>query len=548
MAARWLGALAVVLVATGCATVPNLSVENLKGPLPSENGLVIAESISNSIRIVGPVERWTELVLWRMGDEEPKTFSLEALKFGHTTQAYMGSVPPGTYRLGLLYATLVIGDTTYYGRAPVPPALGTFEVRPGQITNLGTIIYQPFQAKNRVETSYPDYAITRTGNDSLWTSLKEIKQDVASQIDDSLPMLGWNPDEFGDKRSAALELISGGGLPTNIHNLGNGTLLASGFLGAIYEHDGNAWRRHSLPTHYKVTDLGGLGGGRILAGSEFGEMVLIPSPGEKPLLIGLEEEAEHIVDIDVSETNVAYVITMTPEVYRVHEFSPDKLEFETLKEFPNKSRGFWADAYGIGISRPVTVASQQGVAIFIDGKVHRYDGLLRSWSVEDSAEFNDLHQQLDGYILGTPYSAWNGSKALVYSDDYGHSWTASKDARNFFLGASETPTYRFSDGVLVRTGNDVKRSLFSSEVLPTVPVNATSDNGTTWEQVGEVPPGCTTLAVEASTDALLHLLCTDGRILSSEDRGANWSELLNPRIPEFEDFPRELRFRYQRDD
>lgn len=60
-----------------CATVPNTSIENLQGEIPEGRGLVIAETLNNGTRVVGRIDYWTKIVLWRQNYEgEDKTFTI----------------------------------------------------------------------------------------------------------------------------------------------------------------------------------------------------------------------------------------------------------------------------------------------------------------------------------------------------------------------------------------------------------------------------------------------------------------------------------------
>ena len=107
--------LSMLALLTACATVPNTSIENMQGDIPAGSGLVIAETITNGERIVGPVRYWTEIVLWRDNYEgEDGTFSIDSLSYSFSTQAYMGVVPAGTYRVGMLYAFLQLGDRSFF--------------------------------------------------------------------------------------------------------------------------------------------------------------------------------------------------------------------------------------------------------------------------------------------------------------------------------------------------------------------------------------------------------------------------------------------------
>ena len=134
---------------------------------------------------------------------------------------------------------------------------------------------------------------------------------------------------------------------------------------------------------------------------------------------------------------------------------------------------------------------------------------------------------------------------LQYSADSGISWTEIEDKSGLF-GASREPTYRFSDSEFIRTGEDVDINFWKdSEVLDEVPVLSSTDHGLSWTPVSSVPRGCVTIAVESSTDEVVHVLCNNGGVMSSKDRGRTWSQSFAPRIPDFDRFPDALKFRFK---
>jgi hypothetical protein len=534
--------LLTVTLLGACATVPNKSIENLQGEIPEGSGLVVAETLNNGTRIVGRINYWTEIVLWRQNYEgEDDTFSIGSLSYSLSTQAYMGVVPAGTYRIGLLYAFLQLGDMSVSGRAIVPPAMGTFEVKAGQVTNLGTILYQPFQDRSWIEDEYPDYAMTRIANEKLWSAAGLANPEVAAKIDASAPILGWNPDRFDAERDMAAQLMKAAALPTNMHALSDGGFLLTGLYGGLYSFRDGDWRNHSMRSRYKVTDAVELPDGRLLVGSELGRLSVSGPLGEEPRDVPIAQGLKHVIDIDLSSGGQAYVMTFADDEYQIRQYVADTESLSLLKSLPKGSEGLF------GMSSAVLVGTTDGVAVFMDKIVHRYDEVTKQWSSAEADEFITLYRQLDGYISGIPHSSWSGAKPLLYSADDGNTWTALQEKSSIF-GASRSPTYRFGDGELIRTGEDVDINFFKKSIAKNeVPVLSTTDDGVNWTPVGTVRRGCITIVVEASTDELLHILCTDGGTLSSQDRGRTWRQSLEPRIPDFDDFPGVLKLRYTRD-
>ena len=543
--------LSMLALLTACATVPNTSIENMQGDIPAGSGLVIAETITNGERIVGPVRYWTEIVLWRDNYEgEDGTFSIDSLSYSFSTQAYMGVVPAGTYRVGMLYAFLQLGDRSFSARAPAPPAMGSFEVKAGQVTNLGTILYQPFQDRNWIDEEYPDYAMTRISNDDLWQTAKLANPNIVAQIDANAAVLGWKPDNQDAVRDKTAQLIKAAALPTNMQALSDGSVLLSGLLGGLYSLRDGEIHGLSMEDRRKITDVIELANGQFLIGGELGKLAISSALGENAEFIPIDRDLAHVLDIDLSGSGQAYLVILTNDGYGIYRFDVDSRSLVLLRDLHKKKLGFIERgyiAYIEDIRHPNLIGTAQGVAAYFDKLVYRYVEATEAWSEAEALEFNTMYEQRDGYISGTPYSSWSGTMPLQYSADGGANWTEIEDKSGLF-GASREPTYRFSDGEFIRTGEDVDINFWKdSEVLDEVPVLSSSDHGLSWEPVGSVPRGCVTIAVESSTDELLHLLCNNGGVMSTDDRGRTWWQSFAPRIPDFDAFPGQLRVRYQRE-
>ncbi|MBT8082315.1 MAG: hypothetical protein KJP08_00635 [Gammaproteobacteria bacterium] len=523
----------------------------MEGEIPAGSGLVIAETVTNGERITGVVRHWTEVILVRVNYEgEDDTFSIDSLSHSFSTQAYMGVVPAGTYRVGALYAFLRRGDYTFTAYAIAPPALGTFEVRPGQVTNLGTLLYQPFQDRNWAEDEYPDYAMSRIGNDDLWRTASKTNPQIAAQIDAGAPVLGWNPDNLDEIRNAAATIIKGAGLPTRMYALADGGILMSGHLGGLYLLRNGEVQNRSAEGHYKITDLAELPDGRLLVGGEFGRLFLTDPLAENVRHLPHQQDRTHVLDIELSDRGQAYIAVLAPDGYAVYQYQPAADSLVSIKAFPPKKIGFFEqgyDMYAEELRHPILLGTPEGITVFFEKFAYRYDESADQWSESESVEFSTMHQQADGVVSGIPHSSWSGTNPPRYSMDNGNSWQETEEKGGIFSWW-KVPTYRFANGEFLRTGEDTDFSLWKGyTALDDVPVLLSQDNGVSWAPVGSVPRGCITIAPEVSTDELLYILCTDGSTLSSSDRGVSWRPSSSKRIPEFDEFPGALKIRYNRE-
>ncbi len=541
-------ALAALVFSHGCATLPpDSSVASKRSGLPEGSGLVIAETSNNSRRITGYVDHWKELFLWRQNYEgEDDTWRITALDQSHTTQTYMGVVPAGTYRVGVLRTEERMGDITYYAYARVPRGLGTFEVRAGGVTNLGTIVYHPFQARHRAEEAYPDYAITRFANGDLVRIARTLYPEFMTETDSEEPVSGWLSDSFGEVRQETARLIKNAAVPMDMHLLRDGRHLLTGSIGALYVLDKGQWQNRSLSHNYEITGLVELPSGELLIGSEFGRLTIGELDGAfRDIPMG--GQPRHVIDVVASDAGEAYVVSDVIDSYEIHQYQPASRSVSLLKVLPKRGASIWS----MHIPRPAVIGTTNGIAAFIDKKVHRFDETSDSWSTDEAAEFYALHEQPDGTVTGIPGHFWTGVAPIHYSEDDGRTWAATRAEESLlFVGIGSwafRPPYRFGDGEIIRTARDQRFSLrkWEYEATDFAPVMSTTDDGAAWTQIGSVPSSCLDIAAEASTDDRVYILCDDGRAIVSADRGRNWQEVQRePKVPAFQDFPPQLKVRY----
>ena len=547
---RFKCALAALAFSHGCAMLPpDASVASGGGGIPQGSGLVIAETSNNSRRITSYIDHWKELILWRQNYEgEDKTYRISALDQSHSTQAYIGVLPAGTYRVGLLRAQETFGDITYYADALVPHALGTFDVKVGHVTNLGTITYHPFQARHRADETYPDYAMTRFANDELVRVARTLQPKFMAQISSENPVLGWLDDPGDEVRREAADLIKKAAHPTNMHLLSGGRRLLTGKSGALYLLEGGQLQNRTLTHNYEMTSLTELPSGELLLGSEFGRLS-IGELGGTFQDIPMGNGPRHVIDLALSDGGVAYVVSDVVDSYEIHQYQPANHSVSLLKVLP-KQYMFW----GMRMTRPAVIGTTNGIAAFINREAHRFDEASSSWSTQSASEFYGVYEQPNGSVSGMPQSWMTGIGSISYSEDEGRTWNASKAEDPFqfnWQGSSPyRPSYRFADGEIIQTAQDI-RLRFSwmegsdFETRDSAAVLSTTDDGVSWANVGSVPTSCLDIAVEASTDEAVHILCDDGRVIVSIDRGRNWQEVQREwEVPNLEDFPAPLKVRF----
>jgi len=120
------------------------------------------------------------------------------------TGVFVSAVEAGEYSLSDLYGVISAGDYIFSRRIDATPAFGTFSVQPGQLTNLGTILYYP--APN--EDTYTDRLVRNEAFPGLETLIEEDFSALESSLGSRSVPLGWHEDDSaGDRLSTYLSAI-----------------------------------------------------------------------------------------------------------------------------------------------------------------------------------------------------------------------------------------------------------------------------------------------------------------------------------------------------
>ena len=124
--------------------------------------------------------------------------------------------------------------------------------------------------------------MSRIANDDLWETASKTNPQVAAQIDASVPVLGWNPDRFGEMRSAAATIIKDAGLPTRLYPRADGGILIFAIdplsgepptrlleqeRGAVVALEDDRRREHGRSQHVRTHQLPPVGPGPLASTS-----------------------------------------------------------------------------------------------------------------------------------------------------------------------------------------------------------------------------------------------------------------------------------------
>ena len=523
----------------GCATIPDTNIQKVKGSLKVNEGIVIAEVINNSKIITSRLTDWNELVLWKMDepDKTKATFSITALKNPSSSFLFAGRLTAGKYRVGLLYSFLTLGDASYSARAFIPPAIGEFDVVAGQVTDLGTLLYHSFQIRSLFQLEMPDYAITRVDNPALIPSIKRTSPNVFDAIELN-NINGWNEDDNSEIRNKDYSLMKSSGFTSHIFPIKKSEFVITGKLGAFYYFKNNTVEKINIPTDREISAFAMTQSGDWIIGGEYGLLMKSSFPFKEWKTISLSDSFNHIIDIDSNNKGMTFVLSFDGNKYNVHEYQNDT--FKMHKSFLNKE-SFWFEN---GL-KPRMKLYDDRIEVSIDKvQYNLFFNDPTQWKESSITEYLKIDHQANGLQLTAKSSTWSGSGPLLVSKNAGKSWEKVSNS-------DVTPTfnrpYLFNDGGILLVQRMDKIKLFRSiKEYQKVKVKLSKDKGTTFNQIGELPKGCYTIAHNISNDEHLYVWCDNGEIFTSTDRGDNWSGVHVGYQNLFDEFSKQLKVEFSK--
>lgn len=220
-------------------------------PLTADKGLVVVSVVTNRRSLPYSFPNWYGANLASTIDTK-LTGTLSRVRCGDFyvgTCTYVGNLPAGQYYITSFSSYFSGGDVSYWITAPIGPGFGTFEVKAGQVTDLGTLVIHP-------ET--PQMARFVAGQVPTDERLREwLKADYAAVLpaDAFAKPLGWSRSL--DMRNEFAATASR--FPTTSSDpqrLADGRILVPTKLGGVLERStAGEWKLHKLDTALTTEDM-----------------------------------------------------------------------------------------------------------------------------------------------------------------------------------------------------------------------------------------------------------------------------------------------------
>lgn len=492
----------VLAVLAGCATHPPpiSGAQTLSGP----EGAVVIRLITNGAEANDPTETLSSLTLRRelppgaQASAEDIAVLRRTRDMTNTTAVFSGMVAPGRYRLS--HANGQFANTTY--TFPLAGRLGQFEVKPREVSLLGTMLVQPLPAQRFLVGYLPPDAELNSSFQTLFPAL-------AQQTRGQAP----NQFEAGAEITRAATLAPGiRSLTTALNGIdttADGSLLAGSKMGRVIWRKPGEQRARALQidTWLEVLSVRAWRQGLLAAGEEG---LLRYSSDEGKTWQVLQPPAAGLIAAAEPLTNGKVLALVRRGTQWTAYISDDPLAggWRQLASF-EQERSInltWQNAIVLAGRDRAGVFMPNGEFLVVDGNT----GALERRSIGVSTSGAQI--LADGTLLAL---GGNLTRTTYISTDGGRQWR-------------DLDTSRF---LVAITAVDAKTFYAVTPVDPGVFAGAygfmvSRDGAKTWKKAGEVPGGVPSnvrsLLVDRKDGSLLAVL-SQGRVMRSTDEGATWT-------------------------
>lgn len=474
---------------------------------------------------------WNHLTVLSAADKEFK-LEMKGSDSRHASRIFAGYLPEGSYRLK--------GFTGSHSRPETGPGFD-FAIRPGALSNLGTLIYQPIGEGKSTFVTYPDQA------DLARIVAKEFPA-LAKDLGDSV-VSGWRQTAVNNQGA------SGQAIPTRVLQYGAvGGLLFSMVNKKNETEKRLAWTDAQDPalrlllsktSTYSLNAVQELADGELLAGSNLGQLLVRSKAGEwRNIDVGDAREitalharsAAHIVvggedsllkqSADAGRTwsdlafplenaLIAHIGEANGELL-VTSIAQGRMRVHGLTDKPGSQWTELLDLPGLNTASHAILPKRAAIhngkyLVLVPGKeLHAFDLATRTWTVapvpKDIVEIASSGESL--------YSSAMMYKPHVSLDD-GASWSKTSNPCGGFVSL----VFDFA----MRGKNEAwAMCKVGGAFVATSSVRYSQDGGRNWTDM--VPETAWQSFRIAATRSVVLYIDRNARLFSSSDGGRSWKQ------------------------
>ncbi|MCO1335524.1 hypothetical protein MO867_14385 [Microbulbifer sp. OS29] len=320
----------------GCAGQVNILPTLTEGtPVNGSDGIVVARVINAS----GNPLPFNQFTINPENLNESETIKPERLlairpKLNGTT-VFASSVHPGNYSLSSIRAYYSNGNGWYNRVVGADEKLGTFTVKQGEVTDLGTIIYYPKPQGDR----YSDLLVRAPESEQGEVLSKHFPffNYTATQLN------GWQVDENDQERESAYLSIAQNPLTYNSQYLApDNSIYFLGKIGVLIKRTPlGEWELDGVDTNHELTAIAQNKNGDLVVGGSEGALFWKPENGDW-LDISLEHDShiEHLLLSDTGEIDILASQDFDLNIFRGKVLNSG-VQWELLNSYTSRSGKGW---------------------------------------------------------------------------------------------------------------------------------------------------------------------------------------------------------------
>jgi hypothetical protein len=552
-----------LLLLSACnSTIQNTRIDKNQ-TLDVNHGVVGVQVINNSDALAVNHKGWTEVIVVRLDnmevkkqqaidkanekkhdlideskvDWQPDFYSLTPTQEGLIdSQIFIGSMPDGRYMISSLYSFYNGGDYTSWLTMPVDAMAGIFTVKKGQLTNLGSIVFQPllnvqeksFWSQQSSQKAYVTRLNTLRAIDSfLFTHYPNLSNSL--NLDN---ILTWEKDALDGFRSELSTLSRQNAygktaMPLSIHGK---SVIASKFGQLKWQDKQEKWHQVNLATNSQLAAILETEQ-QIMVAGERGEIFTTKDWQQAWTPVSRVPTTEAIIWFGAGK-NSYYAMTQSVNEYSAYKFSSLDSDWQKLKSFQRNTNNFLTV---IGDVFPIITKSGQ-LSVLNDKKLFQHDLQTDTWTDIKTDSMLAVASLPKGDLVGVEISQWDGIGDQVISQNSGESWISiNRYIKSFADGEAEKSVpLMLADGTVLTLGREglkpANGKRVSSELKIISTHISTANNKKAWQYHGFAKSDCETLLAQISSKEELYFLCDKGDIVFTKDLGMTWQYVIDIEI------------------
>jgi hypothetical protein len=556
-----------LLLLSACnSTIQNTRIDKNQ-TLDVNHGVVGVQVINNSDALAVNHKGWTEVIVVRLDnmevkkqqaidkanekkhdlideskvDWQPDFYSLTPTQEGLIdSQIFIGSMPDGRYMISSLYSFYNGGDYTSWLTMPVDAMAGIFTVKKGQLTNLGSIVFQPLL--NVQEKSFWSQQSSQKAYVTRLNTLRAIDRFLLTHypnLSSSLNLdniLTWEKDALDGFRSELSTLSRQNAygktaIPLSIHGK---SVIASKFGQLKWQDKQDKWHQVNLATNSQLAAILETEQ-QIMVAGERGEIFTAKDWQQAWAPVSRVPATEAIIWFGAGK-NSYYAMTQSVNEYSAYKFSSLDSDWQKLKSFQRNTNNFLTVN---GNVFPIITKSGQ-LSVLNDNKLFQHDLQTDTWTDIKTDSMLAVASLPKGDLVGVEISQWDGIGDQVISQNSGESWISiNRYIKSFADGEAEKSVpLMLADGTVLTLGREglkpANGKRVSSELKIISTHISTANDKKAWQYHGLAKSDCETLLAQISSKEELYFLCDKGDIVFTKDLGMTWQYVIDIEIADMQ--------------